>query len=185
MWLLSLHGLFTRYSLTWQVIIRQCCIIYSVCATRLLGLCTRHCLVRLRFSNGISAHGISQRLATPIEPRGNTSQQPLSKDQQDFSSRESTLDFSSGFFQLAFLNGDFIRLLSYDASHPRTLFTGFLILIIMFNVRLFSTAHHSCGITITGPPHKRRRLIQRYVREGKYSIACGHFIHKCTDIMNA
>ena len=60
----------------------------------------------------------------PIEPRGNTSQQPLSKDQQDFSSRESTLDFSSGLSQPAFLNGDFHQasLICCFASSHR--FTG-------------------------------------------------------------
>ena len=121
-----LHGLFLRHNLTLQVIIRQCCtvsdgIIYSVCATRLLGLLLWLCLVRQRFSYGISSHGISHWLATPIEPRGNTSQQPLSKDQPDFSSRESTLDFSSGFSQPAFLNGDFHQaflICCFASSHP-------------------------------------------------------------------
>ena len=59
---------------------------------------------------------------------------------------------------------------------------------LAFLNRLFSmviNAHHRCGITITGPTHKRRRLIQRYVREDNYSNTCGHFIHNCAAIMNA
>ena len=77
------------------------------------------------------------------------------QNQQDFSSRESTLDFSSVRSQLLFSIGFSQRWFS----------SGFLIVIIMLNVRIFSTAHHRCGITITEPTHKSRRLIQRYVRE--------------------
>ena len=96
----------------------------------------------------VCSHVISHRLATPIESRGNTSQQPLSKDQQDFSSWESSLDFSSRESTLFFSTGFSQRWFSSGFSHLllRILFTGFLILIIMLNGRLFSTAHHRCRI---------------------------------------
>ena len=173
----SHHRHLIRHSLTRKLICYHTAVLCkvfdgincSVFATTLLGLRTRYCLVRQRFLNGISSHGISHRLATPVEPRGNTSQQPLSKHQQDFASREGTLGFSFDRSQLRFSSGFSQRWFSSSSSHLLlrilTNFTGFLSLIIMLNVRLFSTAHHRCGIIITGPTHKRRQLIQCYVSE--------------------
>ena len=143
-------------------------------------------IVHSRFSNGISSHDISHRLATPIELRDNTSQQPISKDQQDFSSRESTLVLSSRKRTLDFSSdrSQLVRILRNCYASSLTHWLS-LISTIMLNVRLFSTVHHRCGNTITGPTHKRRRLIHRYLSKGNYSNTCGDFIHKCAAIMNA